>query len=252
MALGAPAGMTGKRVFRSTAARVSGWAWLVFAAVNMVDLAMRGRDSAALIAAAVLLLGCGIAYVIGLRPRVVADETGVRVHNPLRDIVVPWSALEKIAAPGSLRITYTGSDGERHEARSWVLQTSPRERAKAERRAARSPEDDIARYVMNRTPADFAAEQLTELAEAHRRTSKASTGAAQAGAAPTGAADTGGSGGQSGAGAADTGGTGGTGAAGSGSGDESAGRVNWWPPAVVALVGPALLLIGVVLAVTLR
>ncbi|MGI8328665.1 PH domain-containing protein [Actinomadura scrupuli] len=234
-------GAPGRLVFRSTGARVGGWVWLVFAVANLVDVAIRGRDSAAVIAAAVLLLGCGIAYVIGLRPRVEADETGLRVHNPLRDVVVPWPALLEITAPDSLLIAYIGPDGERHQTRSWVLQTSPRARAKAERRAARTPEDKIGRYLQDRTPADFAAEQLTELARAHRPTGAASTGKTRTSTAPTGKAPAGKV--SSGKALPDK--------AGAGSGEEPAGRLVWWPPAVLALVGPAVLLIGVVLAVSL-
>jgi hypothetical protein len=243
-------------VFRSTAARVGGWVWLVFAAANLVDVAIRGRDFAAVIAAVVLLLGCGVAYVIGLRPRVEADETGLRVHNPLRDVVVPWPALLEITAPDSLLIAYTGPDGERHQTRSWVLQTSPRARAKAERRAARTPEDKIGRYVEDRTPADFAAEQLTELAETHRRAGKAPAGKAPAGSGSIGKGRTSTApSGEVSAGKASSGkapsGEASSDTADTGPGEQPTGRLVWWPPAVLALVGPVLLLIGVVLAASL-
>ncbi|MCW2916745.1 MAG: hypothetical protein JWN52_4813 [Actinomycetia bacterium] len=227
MAFWAPPGMTEKRIFRSTAARVGGWLWMAFAAANLADIAVRGRDLASVIAAAVLLLGCGIAYVIGLRPRIVADENGVRLHNPLRDVVVPWQAVQKITASDSIRIIYTGPDGEQREARSWVLQTSPRARVKAEQRAKRSPDDELAQYVKNRTPADFAVEQLTELAEAHSRgAGRDARTAAVEGAGPN---------------QADT-----------DSAEAPAGRVVWWPPAVAALAVPALLLAGAVLVAILH
>jgi hypothetical protein len=227
--------MTNKRVFRSSAAQVSGWLYMVFAAANLVDIALHGRDLDGLIAAVALLLGCGIAYVIGLRPRVVADETGVRVRNPLRDVVVPWPALHKVTGVDSIRITYTGPDGELHETSSWVLHTSPRSRAKTERKAAHSPDDELAQYVRNRTPADFAAEQLTELAETHRRTAKASAGADTAGVTRTDAAPVGT----------------GTDGAGPSSGERSAGKVVWWAPAIAALAGPALVLAATVLVAAL-
>src|SRR3954468_2442387 len=83
-------------VFRSTPSFVFAWLWMVFAAANLVDLAVRGRGVASVIAAGSLLLGAGVAYVIGLRPRVVADETSVRLHNPLRDVRLPWSVVDKV------------------------------------------------------------------------------------------------------------------------------------------------------------
>jgi hypothetical protein len=167
----APAGSAGRgkgRIFRSTGARVAGWAWLVFAAVNLVDLAVRGDDLAALVAAAVLLFGCGLAYVLGLRPRIVADETGVRLHNPLRDVRIPWPALRRIEAAQTLRLHCVAErdagPGESRSFNAWVMQTSPRARARAQRRSRREVPDAVARHLEGRTPVDFVAEQLTELA----------------------------------------------------------------------------------------
>jgi hypothetical protein len=155
------------RVFRSTPAFVFGWIWMAFAAANMVDLIVRGRNLAAVIAAAALLLGSGLAYVIGLRPRVVADDDGIRVHNPLYDIRFPWPAIDKIETTDALEI----HSGER-SFRSWALQAPPRARARADARARRgqnpSVPDHVHDYVKGRLPADFAAEQLTEIAGEHR------------------------------------------------------------------------------------
>jgi hypothetical protein len=167
----APAGSVGRgegRVFRSTGARIAGWAWLVFAAANLLDLAVRGDDLAALIAAAVLLFGCGLAYVLGLRPRIVADEAGIRLHNPLRDVRIPWPALRRIEVAETLRFhCATGQaagPGESRSFNAWVMQTSPRALARAQKRSRPEVPEAIAEHVAGRTPADFVAEQLTELA----------------------------------------------------------------------------------------
>lgn len=155
------------QVFRSTAALVGGWAWMVFATANLVDIALRGRDLASLTAAAVLLTGCGIAYVAGIRPKVAADAAGVRVRNPFRDADLPWPAVEKIDVTDAVRIHY--ADG---VVRAWALPSSPRARAKAARRAerdtARLPEA-IAKEVRGRTPTGFAVEQLNALRDAHAK-----------------------------------------------------------------------------------
>src|SRR5437867_1299010 len=152
------------RVFRSTPARVLGWAWLAFAALNVADIVWRGHDLAAVVAAAVLLFASGCAYVAALRPRIVADRAGVRFHNPLRDVHLPWAAISKIDATDAVRV-HCGDSG---AYRAWAMQTSPRAKARAQsRRATAGMPDDVATYVMNRTPTDYAAEQLTELADAH-------------------------------------------------------------------------------------
>ena len=156
-------------VFRSTPAFVFAWVWMAFAAANLVDLAVRGRDVTAVIAGGSLLLGAGVAYVIGLRPRVVADDDGVRLHNPLRDVRLPWSAVDKIEKTDSIEI----SSGDR-TFRAYALQASPRARARAELKSrsrakdSRLP-DHVAEYVKGKLPLDFAVDQLNELATQNRR-----------------------------------------------------------------------------------
>ncbi|HXA58073.1 MAG TPA: PH domain-containing protein [Streptosporangiaceae bacterium] len=158
--------------FRSTAANVCGWAFMVFAALNLLDLALHGRDVASVVATAALLFGCGLAYVIGLRPRILGSDDGVLLVNPLRDVRLPWSSVEKIESTDALTVAYTAADGTRRTARSWVFQSSPRARARADLRAGSS---SLAR---GRTPAGFAAEQLTA---ARPASASAGTGASQAG-----------------------------------------------------------------------
>ncbi len=161
-----PKSAPGARVFRQGAARFFGWLWLVFAAANFVDLIWRGRDAASLVAAAALLTGCGIAYAVGLRPRIVADEHAVHLHNLLRDVHLPWRVVEKIEGGDAV---YVHADGRRF--RAYVLQTSPRNRARAQLKARhdqRKLPDPVAEYVRGRTPTDFAVEQLRELADRSR------------------------------------------------------------------------------------
>ncbi|MCW2903563.1 MAG: hypothetical protein JWO67_5828 [Streptosporangiaceae bacterium] len=167
-----PRGSTGMKpkVFRSNGARLVAWAWMAFAGLNLVDVAVRGHDRAGLMAAAVLLLGCGLAYGFGLRPRIVADDAGVRLHNPLRDVRVPWPALRQVEAAETLHLhcTWTSGEGapgeEGQRFKAWSFQTSPRARARAERRARREVPDALAQHLNGRSPALFVAEQLTELA----------------------------------------------------------------------------------------
>jgi hypothetical protein len=143
---------------------------MAFAALNFIDIAVRGRDAASLVMAALLLLGCGIAYVLGLRPAVVADEGGFTVRNPLRDVRVPWPASKKIEAGEALTFRFEAEDVGERKVKAWVLTSSPRSQAKAERRAARDrsiPEAHAVR-VKGRTPVTYAAEQLNEIADRQR------------------------------------------------------------------------------------
>jgi hypothetical protein len=155
-----------RRVFRSGGIRFAGWAWMVFAALNLADLAWRGRDMASVVAAAVLLLGCGIAYAVALRPRIVADEEAVHFHNLLRDVRLPWGAVDRLEGGDAV---YAHVGERRH--RAFILQTSPRARAKSEIRARREDKklpEAVAEYMRGRTATDFTVEQLREIAPADR------------------------------------------------------------------------------------
>jgi hypothetical protein len=154
------------KIFRSSAVRFAGWAWMVVAAANLVDLAWRGRDLASLVATTALLLGCGIAYVVALRPKIVAHEGAVQFHNLLRDVTLPWDAIERFEGGDAV---YAHTEHRRH--RAYVLQTSPRARAKAEFKARREEKkvpDAVAEYMRNRTATDFTVETMKEMAEKHQ------------------------------------------------------------------------------------
>lgn len=155
------------RVFRSGGVRFAGWAWIVFAVLNLADLVWRGRDMASLVAAAVLLLGSGVAYAVAIRPRIVAGDDAVLFHNLLRDVRLPWSSVERFEG-GDAVYAHVG-DG---RFRAYVLQTSPRARAKQEMKARREDKklpEAVADYMRGRTATDFTVEQLRELAEQNSR-----------------------------------------------------------------------------------
>ena len=169
--------MTPLLTIRSTPARVGAWAWTAFAVLNLIDIAVRGRDMASAVMASILLLGCGIAYVVGLRPAVVADEDAVTVRNPLREARLPWTALRDVTGTHALVFRYTVPGGER-SLKAWVLQTSPRAQAKAEARAAREARKlpaGAAAKLKGRTPTTYAAQQLNDLAGKHRPKGKGGT-----------------------------------------------------------------------------
>jgi hypothetical protein len=145
--------------FRSNGARLAAWTFTVFAVLNLADIAYRGRDRSSAVAAAVLLLGCGCAYVLGLRPKVVGDDAGVWVVNPLRTYTLPWSSVQKIGTGRVLTLTYDGVS-----VQAWAVQTSQRPKGRPKRKQSAAPiPDKIAEAVKTRTPVDFAVEQLAGL-----------------------------------------------------------------------------------------
>jgi PH (Pleckstrin Homology) domain-containing protein len=142
------------QVFRSPTAVVVWIVWLLFAVGNWIDLAARGQDHASAVAAAILLLATGAAYVTAQRPRIIADKTGVTIRNPLRDHRIGWAGVVKVDLADLLRVhcrwagpadAASGQPGgkEHHKVISaWAVHYSRRRQLAAEaraRRAARSP-----------------------------------------------------------------------------------------------------------------
>ncbi|GAA2160365.1 PH domain-containing protein [Actinomadura napierensis] len=158
---------------RSTGGRIAAYVWLVFAALNILDLVVGITGDAtysltAFTIAVLLLLGCGIAYTVGLRPAIIGDETAVTVRNPLREARAPWAAVREIEGTNAVTVRFDGPDGQELQTRAWVHQTSPRAQAKAEARARKEPGRVPASALKGRTPAAYAAQQLNEIRERQR------------------------------------------------------------------------------------
>jgi hypothetical protein len=138
--------------FRSPTAVVVWVVVLLFVVGNLIDLAVQGRDHLSVVAAAVLLLGAGVAYVTAQRPRIIADDAGVTVRNPLRDHRIGWAGVADVDLVDLLRVhcAWGGppgavpADREHHKVISaWAIHYSRRRQfaadVKARRAARRSP-----------------------------------------------------------------------------------------------------------------
>jgi hypothetical protein len=130
----------GRQVFRSPGAVVIWWLWVLFAAGNLIDLAIQGRDHLSLVAAFILLLVTGIVYVTAHRPRIVADADGLTIANPVRDHRVGWAAIAGADPTDLLRVRCEWPDGDKTVRRaiySWAVHSSRRRQVAAEMRARR-------------------------------------------------------------------------------------------------------------------
>lgn len=133
--------------FRSPTAAVVWVVVLLFVVGNLIDLAVQGRDHMSVVAAAVLLLGAGVAYVTAQRPRILADDAGVTVRNPLRDHRIGWAGVADIDLVDLLRVhcAWGGPPGappagrEHHKVISaWAIHYSRRRQLAAETKARRT------------------------------------------------------------------------------------------------------------------
>jgi hypothetical protein len=126
--------------------------WVAFALANLIDLAVQGRDHFAAEVAATLILVTGVAYATAFRPRVLADDTGITIRNPLRDHHVPWGCVQDVDLRESLEVRCAPQDGEQKSKTlyAWAVHSSRRSRIKAEaraRRAAKSPRQPPPSYA---------------------------------------------------------------------------------------------------------
>lgn len=148
--------MAERQTFRSPFAVVIWWVWVLFALGNLIDLAVQGRDHLSVVAAFILVLVTGVMYTAAQRPRIIADEDGLTVANPLRDHRIGWAAVtgfdttdllrvrcewpldgaqapsEALAAPEGSRAN-TG----RRTIYSWAIHTSRRRQVTAQMRVER-------------------------------------------------------------------------------------------------------------------
>lgn len=216
-----------REVFRSAGSAILSWAWFVVAVIVLVDLAVQGRDHAAVVTAAAVLTITGVVYSCAWRPRIVADTSGIAIINPVRDHQVPWAAVAKVDVVNAVRVHCGPAPG---AARgkvlySWAVQSSPRSARKAalRREAANQPRfrltprprsmpppgaaprygeiPESAREALDRTSAEFTAGRLEERAQhARQAAARAARGQAAGDTGAAGAADPGSAGEQASAG----------------------------------------------------
>ena len=163
-------------VFRLVTPVVVWWVWVVFAVVNVADLAVQGSGHFAAVVVAVLVTVTGVVYALALRPRVIADDAGIRVLNPVRDHRVPWGTVAEVDVGDWVRVHCAPtkrSPGKTID--SWALFVPARSRLRAQRRsrdaafraeAARLPEE--ARRILGLSPAQAIAVRLDERASRER------------------------------------------------------------------------------------
>jgi hypothetical protein len=134
-------------VFRSPLAVLIWWVWLVFALANLIDLAVQGRDHFSVVAAFILVLVTGVVYTTAQRPRIIADDDGLTIVNPLRQHRIGWAAVTAVEATDLVRVRCewpappVGADqpaGHNRVIYSWAVGSSRRRMATAQMRTTRA------------------------------------------------------------------------------------------------------------------
>ena len=140
--LGKQADPDGRQVFRSPIASLIWWIWVLFAVGNLIDLAVQGRDHLSAIAACTLLVITGIVYATAQRPRIIADDDGLTIVNPIRETRVGWPAVVGFDSTELLRVRclWTAEDGTESDMKAfyaWAAHSSRRRKLAEEMRAQR-------------------------------------------------------------------------------------------------------------------
>lgn len=171
----------GGKLFRMMPPLVLWWAWIVIAVLGLGDLAVQGHNRAAVDPALVIVLITGLVYTCAFRPRVVADDDGLTVHNPLRDYRVPWGAVRGIFLGDSVEVQCARPEPKGDKTiYSWALYGSRRARARAGLRTrgwdqnpgkrpqgyARMPSQ--AQETLKQIPAEAMARELGRMSEEAR------------------------------------------------------------------------------------
>ena len=137
-------------MFRSPIATLIWWIWVLFAVGNLIDLAVQGRDHLSVIAACTLLVITGVVYATAQRPRIIADDDGLTIVNPVRDTRVGWPAVVGFDSTELLRVRclWTAEDGAESNMKAfyaWAAHSSRRRKLAEEMRAQRRSRGGSAR-----------------------------------------------------------------------------------------------------------
>ena len=132
-------------VFRLTPPVVLWWVWVAFAVANVADFVIQGASARfAVVVCAILATVTGLVYVLALRPRVIAEPSGLTIVNPFRDHRVPWAAIQAVDTGEWVRVHYAASTAADSPVISsasskviscWALYISARTKRKAARAA---------------------------------------------------------------------------------------------------------------------
>jgi hypothetical protein len=151
-----------REVFRLAPPLILWWVWVAFAVANVADFAIQGAPARfAIVVSAILVTITGLAYALALRPRVIAEPSGLTIVNPFRDHYMPWAAITAVDTGEWVRVHHTvgqpspvspPSSAASKAVSCWALYISARTKRRAARparpaRAAPRPRSGLLRTL---------------------------------------------------------------------------------------------------------
>ncbi|MFM9448244.1 PH domain-containing protein [Streptomyces acidiscabies] len=122
------------RVYRSPAGIVGGVLLLGIGGWLGIDAVVVGHGRTPWLALAVLLIAVPLVAAFTIRPAVYANEERLRIRNPFRTVVLPWSQVAVVRSNFTNEAVSNAGD----KFQLWAIPVSLRGRKKAARRAARA------------------------------------------------------------------------------------------------------------------
>ncbi|MFF7170054.1 PH domain-containing protein [Streptomyces pseudovenezuelae] len=120
-------------IYRSPMALIGGFLLLVIIGWLGVDAVVSGTGRTPWLALAAMILVVPLVVAFTLRPAVFANDDRLRIRNPFRVIVIPWSQVEMFRSGYSNEVLV--ESGTKYQL--WAIPVSLRGRKKAARQAAR-------------------------------------------------------------------------------------------------------------------
>jgi len=171
----------GKRVYRMTPPQVIWWCWIGLLAFAVGDLLIQGHRFVSLTFVFGALAITGAVYALTLWPRVIVDDAGLEVRNPMRVFHIPWPAVRGIYLADSVEVQCARPAPKKDKTvYTWALSSPRRARARAQLRAWQWDQGRRARpagyehlpktgqSLMKMTTAEIMARELAALADEAR------------------------------------------------------------------------------------